>query len=296
MRSMDARELVTILDVLGIGEGWAIGDGLRSALGSLLPPTGPCLSEPAKDRREGFQNQIVGRIAEQVFREKHLAALEAQDFEVEDLHEEGENRDYVVHRAGLALPINVKVASTRFEHARRSVGLDPDDCIPIGAYKAIGASERAPDLLYVDMVDFSLREKVDDFMDRLEGPLGVGWHLFSWYGGKGAKRAEDQYVDALFAEHADSLMALAPGVARYHAISALRVLAILRVNPRRVPGLGIRWAGRGGFNAEANVHVSVRDETTPWSDVASRLLTEGIQPILDAIRRTASFTLPDPQI
>jgi hypothetical protein len=293
---MDARELVATLDALGIGEGWAIGDRLRSAVWSLLPPSGPCLGDPAKQRREGFQNQIVGRIAERVFRDEHLAALEAEGFEVEDLHEEGENRDYVVHQDGLELPINVKVASTRFESAQRAVGLDPDDCIPIGAYKAIGASERVPDLLYVDMVDFSLREKVDDFMNRLEGPLGVGWHLFSWYGGKGATRAEDQYVDALFARHADSLMALAIDVERYHAISALRVLAILRVNPRRVPGLGIRWAGRGGFNAEANVHVSVGEETTPWREVASQLLEEGIQAILDTVRRKASVTVPDPQI
>lgn len=293
---MDAQEIVAALDALGISDGWAIGDNLRSALTSLLPPSGPCLGEPAKQRRQGFQNQIVGRIAERVFRDEHLAALEAEGFEIEDLHEEGENRDYVVHRDALQLPINVKVASTRFEKAQSAVGLDPDDCIPISAYKAIGASERVPDLLYVDMVDFSLREKVDNFMDRLEGPLGIGWNLFSWYGGKGATRAEDQYVDALFTERAVPLMALAPGVGRYHAISALRVLAILRAKPRRVPGLGIRAAGRGGFNAEANVHVSVGDETTPWDQVASTLLQGGIQPILDAVRHTAKFTLPDPQL
>lgn len=297
VRAMDAQQIVAVLDTLGIRDGWTIGDSLRASLNSLLPPPeGPCLGEPAKSKRVGFQNQIVGRIAERVFREEHLAALEAEDFEVEDLHEKGENRDYVIHRDSLQLPINVKVASTLFENARSAVELDPDDCIPIGAYKAIGASERVPDLLYVDMVDFSLRAKVDSFMDRLNGPLGVGWHLFSWYGGKGAKQAEDQYVDALFANHANSLMALAPSVARYHAISALRVLAILRAKPRRVPGLGIRAAGRGGFNAEANVHVSVRNETTPWSEVASKLVKEGIQPILGAVRHTARFTLPDPQI
>jgi len=71
------------------------------------------------------------------------------------------------------LPINVKVASTLFRKARTVVGLDPEDCIPISAYKAIGASERVRDLVYVDLVDFTLRQRVDAFMVRLEGSLAV---------------------------------------------------------------------------------------------------------------------------
>ena len=76
-------------------------------------------------------------------------------------HESGENRDYGVQRDGLELPINVKVASTKFREAQRIVHISPDECIPISAYKAIGASEHVPDLVYVVLVDFTLREKVD---------------------------------------------------------------------------------------------------------------------------------------
>jgi hypothetical protein len=48
------------------------------------------------------------------------------------------------------------------------VGLEPVDCIPISAYKAIGASEKVPTLAYVDLVAFGLRERVDAFMDALD--------------------------------------------------------------------------------------------------------------------------------
>ena len=64
-----------------------------------------------------------------------------------DLHEAGENRDYAVRRDGLELPINVKTASTLFRKAQEVVGLAPEDCIPISAYRAIGSSEHVPDLV-----------------------------------------------------------------------------------------------------------------------------------------------------
>ena len=116
-------------------------------------------------------------------------------------------------------------------------------------------------------------------MDSLEGSLGIGWHLFSWFGGKGSKRAQDEYARALFAQHADKLKALIPGESSFHAISALRVLAILRQNPRRVPGLGVRGAGTGGFNAEVNVHISVRREMRPWDQVSAVVRERGIQQV-----------------
>ena len=294
LREMSAVELTAVLDALGIDDDWQLGGRIRADTMSLFPSDGACLGEPAPKRREGFQNQVVGRLAEVVFREVHLAALEEEDFEIEDLHEKGENRDFVVHRKGLELPINVKVACTRFEKARRIVALDPDDCIPVGAYKALGASEKAPDLLYVDLVDFALRERVDGFMNELSGPLGVGWHLLSWYGEKGAGKAEDRHRDALFETHAKQLIALVPDVERYRVISALRVLAILREHPRRVPGLGIRAAGRGGISGEVNVHVSIQRETQDWTELSARLCREGIGPLLEEVRRTATLTLPDP--
>lgn len=290
VQGLTTEELAEALDHLGLDDQWRLAGELRDAAANNddLP-----LGEPNKTRRQGFQNQVVGRIAERLFRDEHLAALEAAGFEIEEYYARGDNRDYGARRDGEELPINVKVASTLFRNAKTVVGLEPEDCIPISAYKAIGASEKVPDLVYVDLVDFGLREKVDAFMDALEGPLGIGWHLLSWYGGPGARKAEDQYVGALFQEHADALKGLAAATG-FRVISARRVLAILRENPRRVPGLGVPGAGTGGFIAEVNVHVSVENEMEPWEDVAGRLVSEGVAPVLATIRETTTITVPDP--
>ena len=289
---MNAADLAASLDDLGIALGWEIGDQVRAA--AATSPDAPCLGEPAARRVEAFRNLVVGTIAERAFREQHLAPLETAGFEIIDYHERGENRDFGVQRDGLEVPINVKVASTRFREARRVVGLDPDDCIPVGAYKAIGASEHVGDLLYVFLVDFDLREKVDAFMDRLEDSLGIGWDLFSWYAGRGAKKAQDRYNATLFDRRGLELMALAPEVTKYRAISALRVLAIMGKNPRRVPGLGVKAAGRGVFQAEVNIHVSVENETKSWSEVADELKQQGIQHLLDKVRRRQTTEVSDP--
>jgi ISXO2-like transposase domain len=188
---------------------------------------------------------IVGTIAERVFRDDHLAALEPEGFEIEDLHEAGENRDYALRKGGLELPINVKVASTLFRNAQQVVGLAPEDCIPISAYKAIGASERVPDLVYVDLVDFELRERVDDYMDGLAGSLGIGWHLLSRYGGPGVRAAEDQYLRSLFDEKESELKALAPGATSYRVISAKRVIASCVRIRAGCPASASRVRGRG---------------------------------------------------
>lgn len=294
VRLLSAQALDDALTALGIQAGWDHGDHIRDA--ALRYPADPCLPEPAARPVEAFRNLVVGTMAEHAFRDRHLVVLGASNFTIVDYHEKGENRDFAIQRGQLELPINVKVASTMFREAQRVVGLAPDDCIPIGAYKAIGASERVPDLVYVFLVDFTLRDKVDAFMDELTGPLAIGWHLLSGYAGKGATKAQNQFTEALFRQHAAPLMALAPGVTSFRVISARRALAIMRRRPRRVPGLGVKAAGRGVFQAEVNIHVSVRDETRPWDEVADVLRRIGIQPILDEIRRTVPAVIPDPAL
>jgi hypothetical protein len=282
-------ELSRHLDSLGIGPGWEYGDRLRGALPGL-----ESLPKPAKNPIQAFQNLVVGTIAERVFWEDHLMSLEAYGFRAVDYHERGENRDFGLQRDGLELPINVKTASSLFRTAQRQVGLAPEDCIPIGAYKAVGASGRIPTLVYVDLVDFTFRERVDNFIDTLGGDLAVGWQLLSWHLGKGVRKAQDRYVQTLFERRGAQLKALAPPSTGFRVISAKRVLAIMRENPRRVPGLGIKAAGTGGFNAEVNVHISVHDETIPWDDVVGQCHDHGIQYVLDQITRTVMAEVSAP--
>lgn len=289
---LSAARLRDALDRLGIEPGWKIGNEIRTD--AFIAPDSPCLGTPRERRNAAFENLVVGTLAERIFRDQHLAALEPHGFEVVDYHEAGENRDFAVQKGGQELPINVKVASTMFREAHRVVGLDPEDCIPLGAYKAIGASERVPALVYVFLVDFALRERVDDFMERLDDDLSIGWDLLSWFGGAGMKRAQDQYIAALFERHDRELKALTPGATSFRAISAQRALAILRQRPRRVPGLGVKAAGTGVIRGEVNIHVSVSGETRPWDEIAEQLRDLGVQHVLDQIAQTALAEVPDP--
>lgn len=292
VQCLTAENLGAAIDDVGLLPGWAIGDEIRGR--AVSDAASPCLPDPPGKRKEAFQNLVVGTLTERVFRERYLAALESEGFSVFDLHEKGENRDYAIEKDDAELPINVKVASTLFRNAKKVVGLDPEDCIPISAYKAIGASERVPHLVYVDLVDFSLREKVDGYMNGLDEALGAVWHLLSWYAGPGAKAAQNQYIAALFERRGEDLIALVLGVTSFRVISAQRVLAIMRKNPRRVPGLGIKAAGTGVITAEVNVHISVRDETRAWDDVIDQVRRHGVQHVLDQIARTITAEVPDP--
>jgi hypothetical protein len=287
-RQVPHHEIVAALDQTGIEDTWPIAALIRSGTPIADLPDRKTVAVSA------FRNQIVGRIAERVFRSRHLSALEPR-FTINDYHERGDNRDYGVEAGGLELPINVKTASTMFRNAR-DFGLEPADCIPISSYKALNAIDRVPDLVYVDLVDFTLRQRADAVVDALGGSFGILWDLLSWYAGRGATRAQDRYVDRLFAEHGPTLDALAPGVTSFRVISAHRVLAILRDNPRRCPGLGVKAAGTGTFNAEVNVHVSVIAETKPWDDVAEMLTRDGIQVVLDLIRTMETREVHDPRL
>lgn len=291
---LSAGRLRDTLDKIGIQAGWEVGDLIRQD--ATIAPELPCLENPRDRRNAAFENLVVGTLAERVFRDQHLAALEPHGFEVVDYHESGENRDFGVQRNGRELPINVKVASTMFREARRVVDLDPEDCIPLGAYKAIGASERVPALVYVYLVDFTLRERVDNFMEGLGDDLAVGRDLLSWFGGRGMKRAQDQYIAALFDRHGSDLRALSPGGTSFRVISAQRALAIMRTHPRRVPGLGVKAAGTGVIRGEVNIHVSVDQETRPWDEVADLLQVHSIQHVLGQVTRTVRTEIPDPDL
>lgn len=293
VQGLSCGQIAAALKDCGISSDWQLATDVILSPASL--PFGSLNQDRAGRPKSAFQNLVVGTIAEHAFREQHLAALEKDGFGVVDYHEQGENRDFAIEHGQLELPVNVKVASTIFRKAWETVKLQPQDCIPISAYKAIGASERVPDLVYVVLVDFELREKVDAYMDALQGSPGILWDLLSWYGGRGAKRAQDEFVTRLFdSPHGAALLKLIPGATHFRAVSAQRVLAVMRSMPRRCPGLGVKAAGTGTFNAEVNIHLSVAAETVPWDEVGELLRRDGIQMLLDRIRRTEDATIPAP--
>ncbi len=70
-------------------------------------------------------------------------------------------KDFTLKEGEFELPINVKNAGTRFENAFQLVGLNPDDCVPIPAYKAHDAIEKEPNLIYVISVDYNLVKTIE---------------------------------------------------------------------------------------------------------------------------------------
>ena len=285
---LSAREVVGALNDLGIGPGWAVADQLRTfaAQNPSAQGLGPAFAARQPRVNEAFRNLVVGMIAERLFDEICLTPLEIDGFTVRDFRAVHDNRDYVVEKDGMRLPINVKVSATRFEGAQRLVGLDPDDCLAFSAYKAwSGASKR---VLFVSLVDHDLRKKVDEFMEGLDGHTRTVWELFSHYGGpdwdRGAKKAQDQFITDLFRRHHRALLSLAGDTPNFRAISAQRVVAIMNENWNRNPGLT-----KPGMSGGSQIHVSMARETCTWAGIVQMLQAEGVSGVLRAMgMRTVS--------
>lgn len=173
--------------------------------------------------------------------------------------------DFTLDEGELELQINIKNAGTRFERAMELVGIAPDDCIPIPAYKANAAVERMPNLLYSIAVDYTLAETLNRLLPEL---LGRGetivWDVLSRFTGSKVRKAEDAFIWSTVNRHwpeIDNAVSSVP----FHVVSARKAVTILAKEPKRTPGIGMRaWGNRA--SAEVNVHLSISEDTTPWSE------------------------------
>jgi hypothetical protein len=202
--------------------------------------------------------------------------------------------DFTLSESDWRLPINIKNAGTRFEKAQDLVKLDPEDCIPIPAYKAHGAVEALPNLLYVVCPDYSLIGELNRELPRLfTKDESIVWRLLNSYAGTLIRHAEDKFVFAMVKKHWNKLRTISSK--GYYAISARKAIRILQTKPERTPGIGLRAWGTGA-SAEVNVHVSIRDDMTPWQTVADRIIGKGIKDIVDAVNRKRVENVHDPEI
>lgn len=216
--------------------------------------------------------------------------------DLEDDRETGHSLvDFTIQKSNYALPINVKSASTRFEKAADLVGLDPDDCIPIPVYKASGALESLPNLLYVVSVDFTLVGTLDGLLPKLfSSEEQIVWDLLNRYEGARLRPAEDAFVFTIVRRHWDEIAKIVRNNP-FHAVSARKSIRVLQTKPRRTPGIGLRAWGTGA-RAEVNVHLSLREDATPWEDVARRIEQKGLEDVIAAINRRRKEWVYDPEI
>lgn len=103
--------------------------------------------------------------------------------------------DFTILENELELPINVKNAGTRFENAGQLVGLDPDDCITIPAYKAHDAVEKEPNLLYAISIDYGLIRRIEsNLLTQFNKDEAEVWRLLNEYSGTLIRDAEDKFI------------------------------------------------------------------------------------------------------
>jgi hypothetical protein len=202
--------------------------------------------------------------------------------------------DFLLVEGDQSLPVNIKNAGTQFYNARSLVNLEPDDCIPIPAYKAYGAVNKLPSLLYVISVDYGLAAELAALPTLLEGSEAVTWELLNKYHGSHLKKAEDAFVSKMTQKYWAELSAFA-AENPFHVISARRAIRILQQKPERTPGIGLRAWGTGA-SAEVNVHISIKDETTDWEIVHDRILKNGIVDVINAVNRKRQEWVYDPEI
>jgi hypothetical protein len=214
----------------------------------------------------------------------------------EDERETGHSlMDFTLQNGTESLPINVKTASTPFQKARDLVGLEPDDCIPIPVYKASGALEALPNLLYVVSVDFTLVATLDRLLPELFSPdERIVWDVLNKHEGARLRTAEDAFVFSMVRRHWDRIRETIVNNP-FHAVSARKSIRVLQTKPKRTPGIGLRAWGTGA-NAEVNVHLSIREDTTPWRDVATRIEERSLSDVIAAINRRRQEWVYDPEI
>lgn len=207
-------------------------------------------------------------------------------------------RDFTLLEGDVELPLNVKNAGTRFEHAAQLVGIDPDDCIPIPAYKAHAALESegfTPSLLYVISVDYDLIKLLEATLPKLfSDDEAIVWDLLNRHTGRLVREAEDLFVGGIVRRHWPELQTMVNDKP-FHVISARRAIRILQTKPKRTPGIGQRAWGTGA-TAEVNVHISIEEETKHWSEVAERIIRNGVIDIVEAVNRKVMQWVYDPEI
>jgi len=203
--------------------------------------------------------------------------------------------DFTILEDDLELPINVKNAGTRFENAASLVGIEPDDCIPIPAYKAHDAIEKEPNLLYAICIDYTLISKIErGLLTRFSEAEASVWKTLSKYSGPLIRDAEDNFVYSMVNRHWEEFSGHV-AIPVFRIISARKAIRILQKFPKRTPGIGLRAWGTGA-SAEVNVHIAVSEETKQWDEVHSRIEESGISDIIDAVNRKKQEWVYDPEI
>jgi len=203
--------------------------------------------------------------------------------------------DFVLREGDDDVPVNVKNAGIRFENAQSLVGIAPDDCIPIPAYKAHGAVSDVPNLIYVVSVDYELVGHLGRLLPALfTRDEAITWQILNQCTGSKVREAEDRFIFGMVRKNWGELKQVAADNP-FHVLSARKAIRILNTQPKRTPGIGMRAWGTGA-SAEVNVHVSILEDTKRWEEIHRRIAQKGLSDVVAAVNRRKLEMVYDPEI
>ena len=254
-----------------------------------------------RDKRGSAENPITKLFPATITEERFIELLDDLQASRPSVHYSDEREvrhsltDLTLQENELELPINVKTAGTRFRQAQQLVGLSPDDCLPIPAYKAHGALARVPNLIYVVSVDYDLVDNLNNLLPSLfQRNEAIVWSLLNNYKGALIRSAEDSFIFSTVRKYWPEFKKIVKDTP-FHVISARKAIRILNTQPQRTPGIGLRAWGTGA-RAEVNVHLSIQEDTTPWQEVRERIKNKGVADIIEAINRKKMELVDVPEI
>jgi hypothetical protein len=262
--------------------------------------------EPVMTQRKSwnnrFANLVSGRFTEKLFQQTYTHSIEELGLLLEETITEHNWLDFLITQPEehFRLGINVKNAGVQFWSAAESLGLAPEDTLPIATYKIFGstAKEGHIPLVYVYLVDWGLLSRLRPaFWSALTEAEQTVFRMMTSFQGIPFK-IEDCFIECTVTDRLTNLYT-AVGYAEgalvdelpFQAISGLRCQRIFYVNHERAPYVYVRR-----MNTDPNVHVSVSTETLNFKDFITIWLgsRQSRMSLLEGLGRTEPFPIPNP--
>lgn len=274
------REVATEVKLQRRGIEALAGQVAAYGLAGFLPDPGQTAEEDLAKRRLGIAQMLLGELAERRFEAVIQEVTGGGVLRIEDHRPSRTDTDYRLLN-GSSNPIcrfNIKFHGSLFREARRFVGLDPEDCFALAAYKINNALRRQEDerLPYIFLV-LSVPDLSAADVGRLV-PDDYVWAL-TMLGGKMA--VEEAMVSRLLGP--DHLPRFRPildkmPAGQFRVISAAKASRLLHDRLfERVHALSLKGFTRKFRNAEVDMHFSLSQELTPVRTFLELLIKESPQ-------------------
>ena len=260
----------------------------------LKAPFAPPPPEELKRAKKNLGQLVLGHVAERAFEDIYRATMGATaEFRLEDDRTDHSDTDYRVlnGKGRRVFRANIKFFGSPFRNAKPLVSLEPEDCFALATYKINAALEKQqeehlPFVFLIVGVPGLTGLDVGEALPADLVELVALMHTLPRVSGK--RGVEDRVVEALYArqDELEVRSALESYYARirhapWFALGAKRAVEKLReLLFARVYALRLRGFARNYKGAEVDMHFSLSQDLTPFSEFLRILQAEGSQGIV----------------